>query len=281
MKKTYEKKIILEILENSESKLTPLNLIKKIVRKTRIASTSAKKTIKELTSQNELAYTYFFGSTYIELSFNKPVKITERFVLTPFGIKGTTNRKDINIIIDPGISFGSGRHPTTRLSLKALDHVITLSEMNQLKPIFSNNTLTGLDIGTGSGVLAIAACKTCVSNCLALDIDPNSLVEAKKNVILNDFENKIIVSDTDIDTLKGEFSLILANLRYPTLKNLAKKITLLSKKNTVLIMSGIRTYEKDDLITLYTNCGFNLLFEKDEKKWSCIAMQIENFKEEI
>jgi ribosomal protein L11 methyltransferase len=268
MKKTYEKKIILEILDNSEARLTPINLIKKTVRKLKISSTRAKKILRELITEKKLAYTYFFGSTYIEPSFNKPVKITERFILTPSGIKNIQNKNYINIIIDPGISFGSGRHPTTRLSLKALDHIVTL------RPSYS--TMTGLDIGTGSGVLAIAVCKIFVSNCLALDIDPNSLAEARKNVILNGLENNITVSDSDINTLKGKFSLIMANLRYPTLKNLAKNITLLSEKNTFLIMSGIRTYEKDDLISLYTNTGFNLLYEKDEKKWSCIAMQAGN-----
>ena len=267
MTKPCDKKLILEILENSECKLTPLNLIKKIVGKTGGSSTSAKKTIKELTAQKELAYTYFFGSTYIELSFNKPVKITDRFILTPAGIKKTNSKKEINIIIDSGISFGSGRHPTTRLALSALDH---------LKLKASDNSLSGLDIGTGSGVLAIAACKTCISNCLALDIDPNSIAEAKRNVLLNNLKNKIKVSDTDIDTINQKFSLIIANLRYPTLKQLAEKITWLSENNSVLIMSGIRTYEKEDLITLYTEKGFQLFWEKDEKNWSCIAMRLKD-----
>ena len=267
MTKPCDKKLILEILENSEFKLTPLNLIKKIVRKLRVSSFSAKKIIKELTQQKELAYTYFFGSTYIELSFNKPVKVTEHFVLTPAGIKGTKNKNEINIIIDPGISFGSGRHPTTRLALMALDHI------KSKEPKASNNSLYGLDIGTGSGVLAIAACKTCISNCLALDIDPNSIAEAEKNVLLNNLGDKIKVSDTDIETLNQKYSLIIANLRYPTLKKLAKKITWLSEKNSALIMSGIRTYEKNDLITLYTKNGFQLFWEKDEKNWSCVAMQ--------
>ena len=264
MTKPCDKKAILEILENSEFKLTPLNLIKKIVIKTGGSSTSAKQTIKELTAQKELAYTYFFGSTYIELSFNKPVKISDRFILTPAGIKKTHRKKEINIIIDPGISFGSGRHPTTRLALSALDHI-------KLKG--SDNNLSGLDIGTGSGVLAIAACKTHVSSCIALDIDPNAIAEAQRNVLLNNLENKIKVSDREIDTINQKFSLLIANLRYPTLKQLAEKITWLSENNSVLIMSGIRTYEKDGLITLYTKKGFQLLREKDEKNWSCITMQ--------
>jgi len=280
MNKTYEKKIILEILDASEQRLTPQYLIKRLARKTGISSTIAKKLLKELITEKELEYTYFFGSTYIEPSFNKPVKITERFVLTPYGLKETCSKNDINIFIDPGISFGSGRHPTTRLSLKALEHVISCGVMTQIDLKSSNSTLVGLDIGTGSGVLAIAACKTIVSNCLALDIDPNSLAEANNNVIINNLETKIKISDTDIFNIKGEFSLILANLRFPTLKNLAEKITLLSKKNTALIMSGIRTHEKYDLIKLYTNQGFSILYEEDEKSWSCIAMQIKNFQEE-
>ncbi|MCD4743881.1 MAG: tRNA (adenine(22)-N(1))-methyltransferase TrmK [Desulfobacteraceae bacterium] len=266
------KKLILETLEASESRLTPISLIKTIVKKTGVSSASAKKTIKKLIAQKELAYTYFFGSTYIELSFNKPVKVTNRFILIPAGLQPTHNKNDINIFIDPGISFGSGRHPTTRLALMALDHAIACGKINQLKLQTANN-LIGLDIGTGSGVLAIAACKTEISNCVALDIDPNSLAEAKKNVILNGLENKIQVSNMDIKTLKEKYSIILANLRYPTLKSIAKSIASLSQKGSLLIMSGIRTYEKNDLVTMYTNNDFNLFFEKDEKNWSCIAMQ--------
>ena len=272
MTKPCDKKLILAILNRAESKLTPLNLIKIIVKKTEISSTSAKIIIKRLIAQKELAYTYFFGSTYIELSFDKPVKVTDRFILTPAGIKPTQNKKDINIFINPGISFGSGRHPTTRLALMALDHTIACGKTNKLK-LQTDNNLVGLDIGTGSGVLAIAACRTEISKCLALDIDPNSLAEAKKNVVLNDLENKIKISDVDIKTLNEKYSLILANLRYPTLKNLGTSITRLSQKGTILIMSGIRTYEKNDLVTIYTNNNFHLFFEKDEKNWSCIAMQ--------
>ncbi len=273
MQKTNEKKLILKIVGNTEIKLTPIDLIKKVAKKTKISSISAKNIIKELIAEKELAYTYFFGSTYIEPSFNKSVKITNHFVLTPSGIKKTPGKNDINIFIDPGISFGSGRHPTTRLCLEALDHVITACDIKQLKSQLERNTFFGLDIGTGSGVLAIAASKACNSNCLALDIDPNSIAEAKKNVKLNSLENKIKILDTDIKILKGKFSLILANLRYPTLKQLAGNITTLSNQGAFLIMSGIRTYEKKEIITIYKKQGFNLLFEKDKKKWSCVAME--------
>lgn len=276
MTKTYEEKIILEILENSETKLTPLALIKKAAEKAGISQTSAKKTIKGMAAQKELSYTYFFGSTYIELSFNKPVKVTKHFVLTPAGITKANNKNKIEIVIAPGISFGSGTHPTTRLSLEALDYLTTLKTTDIPKFTISDKSLLGLDIGTGSGVLAIAACKALVSNCLALDIDPNSLCEAERNVILNGLKNKITVANKNIETLNQKYSLIIANLRYPTLKKLAGKITLLSSfqssQNSVLIMSGIRTYEKNDLITLYTKKGFRIFWEKDEKNWSCVAM---------
>ncbi len=273
MKTTLEKKLILKILENSESRHTPLALIKTVVNKSNISSISAKNLIKELIAQKEIAYTYFFGSTYIELSFNKPVKITDHFILVPAGIKSTYNKNYINIFLNPGVSFGSGRHPTTRLSLMAIDYTTAKGILDPQKNNSSDSNFIGLDIGTGSGVLAIAAAKTVISNCLALDIDPNSLAEAKNNVALNNMENKITITDIDIFSLKNSFSLIIANLRYPTLKTLAEKITFLSKKGSVLILSGIRKYEKNDLITIYNKKGFTLFFEKDEKNWSCIAMQ--------
>jgi ribosomal protein L11 methyltransferase len=273
MTKTYEEKIILEILENSEEKLTPLNLIKKAVDKAGISQRKAKKFINELTAQKELYYTCFYGSTYIELSFNKPVEVTEHFVLIPAGITETNIQDKINIFIEPGISFGSGSHPTTRLSLEALDILTTFKDKTIPKFSCHDKGLSGLDIGTGSGVLAIAACKALISDCVALDIDPNSLSEAKRNVRLNNLHNHISVSDNDLEILDQKFSLIIANLRYPTLKQLSKKITCLSKKNSVLIMSGVRTWEKNDLINFYSEKGFKIFWEKDEKNWSCVAMQ--------
>ncbi len=271
MKTTYEKKIIFEIVNNSETRITPLNLIKKTVKKTGITPNHVKKLLKELLDEKELAYTCFFGSTYIEPGFSKPVQISEHFVLTPHGINEPDSTDIINIFIAPGISFGSGRHSTTRLALKALDHVAVSGGKSQPGPETDGHK--GLDIGTGSGVLAIAACKTCVSKCLALDIDPNSIAEAENNAIINNLETKIRVSDRDAAEITGKFSLILANLRYPTLKKLGEIITNLSEKETVLIMSGIRTHEKESLITLYAENGFKLIFAKDEKNWSCIAME--------
>ncbi len=277
MTTTDDEQVILDLIRNSETRITPLVLIKQSVKKTQISSASARKIIKNLVAQKKLSYTYFFGSTYIEISFDRPVKISDHFVLTPAGIKNNTYTDNIiDIVIDPGLSFGSGRHPTTRLALQALDHVLINNQIIH-DPGHTDTKYSGLDIGTGSGVLAIAACKTTIiTKCLALDIDQNSIVEAKRNIYLNNLENQIKVSDQNFENLNRKFSLIMANLRYPSLKKLAEKIHWLSHTNSVLIMSGIRTYEKNDLINVFIKKNFNLLWKMDNKNWSCILMQLTN-----
>ena len=80
-----------------------------------------RKAIASLVNDGELAYSYTYGSSFIERSFGRPIRVTERFVLMPPGISFYGKDGDIPIIIEPGVSFGMGDHPTTRLALAGLE----------------------------------------------------------------------------------------------------------------------------------------------------------------
>jgi len=260
--------MILDILSESESRLTPRALIRKSARELQISSARARSLVKELTDQGEIVYTYFFGSTFMELSFSKPVRITDHFVLTPPGMAGTKNKTDIDIIIEPGISFGTGSHPTTRLCLNALDHVFFQSHLIKKK-----DQKKVLDVGTGSGVLAIAALKAGMGSCLALDTDLNCISETRKNSVHNGIELRINVSDDPVEEIKKTFSLICANLRFPTLKRLSQVFYDISEKDAILVLSGIRSWETSGLISHYLETGFKCLLQEDEKKWTGVILQ--------
>ena len=294
------RKHIMDILLHSEKRVAPGELIKMVCLETGLSRAEVKQAVKDLTGEGKIAYTYDFGSTYMEPSFSRPVRITEHFTLLPrpgkissdncheadlnsvtmplnehkksisyfaknelFHLKNT----DIEIIIDPGISFGSGRHPTTKLCIEAMEQVFFKEKL-----LSGKKRLRAVDIGTGSGVLAIAAVKAGISECLAVDTDPNAVFEAKRNVKLNRLEKKVKVTGKEIscnaDKPYGKYSLICANLRFPTLKKLLPLFLNIVSDCSVLILSGVRIWESGNLIDIYFEKGFKCLWKKSSKKWS-------------
>jgi ribosomal protein L11 methyltransferase len=172
---TCEKDIVLDILFQSDVHLTAPALIRQIKTKLAVSSANAKKIIKSLVDDQTLTYQYFYGNTYIVKSFLKPVQITDHFLLTPRKIERSETADTIPIIVEPGISFGSGEHPTTCLCLEALEMVFF-----EEKLVKNDTGLVCADVGTGSGVLALAVCLAAPFHCDAYEIDALSVNEAKK-----------------------------------------------------------------------------------------------------
>ena len=105
-----------------------------------------------------------------------------------------------------------------------------------------------LDIGTGSGVLALAAAKLGAAKVVAMDIDTLALHEARNNILLNALEGKIVVTGKPLENFAGtSFDLIMANLRPPTLRQILPKVEGLSTKNSYWILSGFRQDAMEDV----------------------------------
>jgi ribosomal protein L11 methyltransferase len=115
----------------------------------------------------------------------KPIAITDRLTIKPTWEDYTPQGDELVIELDPGMAFGTGTHPTTALCLKALDNAIKGGEQI-------------IDVGTGSGVLAIGAMKLGASKVLALDLDPVAVTCAKENIELNGYENNVEVRLSDL-----------------------------------------------------------------------------------
>lgn len=253
---------------DAEIRLTPQALIKQTTQAWGAPAKCVKSAIRTLLDNGTLSYTYVFGATCIEPSFAKPVKITDHFTLFPPGISPAQDKDTIEICIQPGISFGSGRHPTTRLCLQAMEYALINTQL--LKACETPHH--AVDVGTGSGVLAIAAVRSGISHCLALDNDPVAAAEAEKNVALNDLTHRITVSHREIKASSTPLAMVCANLRYPTLKSLSDLFTHITGKNALLIFSGIRPEEMPPLMTLYGSRGFHTVWQAEEKNWSGIVM---------
>ncbi len=259
------KEKILKILECSDIRLTPLAYAEKISRELNVSIRDALKALNQLVEDQELSYHYIYGSTYIEKNFLKPVCIAEKFVLVPLGLNQGTDSGSgkINIMLESGISFGSGRHPTTRLCLEAIKWSFFKNSSCDL-----TRPGKGADIGTGSGVLAIAMCLSGLESCTAYEIDPVSLNEAEKNIKSNHLEDRITLVDRPMTEPEHRLSCICANLRWPTLKNLADIIHESLNKKGIVILSGIREWEACDLERIYSHKGFKILWHGNEKQWA-------------
>ncbi len=252
----------------SSERLTPQHLEKTIIEKYGLDKNRAKAVLKDLVARGQLEYTYEFGSTYLVRSFNKPVRISPHVVVKPPGHRYQPAPDEVVIQIKPGAAFGGGRHPTTRLSVRAIDFLL-----KQLCPDGLKENCSVLDIGTGSGILAIAAVCLGVNKGLAIDIDPCAIAEAKENIALNHLEDQLVVSDRQPDTIQRSFSMVIANLRYPSLKHIYPQITRLTDTGGWVVLSGFRLFERDDLMDLYAAEYFNCFWTADEADWAAAALK--------
>jgi ribosomal protein L11 methyltransferase len=258
------------ILENVAASpgLTPQHLEKTILETYGLDKIRAKSVLKDLVAHGQLEYTYEFGSTYLVLSFSKPVRISAHVVVRPPGHRYRPAPDEVVIQIKPGAAFGGGRHPTTRLSVKAIEFLL-----KKVRPDWLNANGSVLDIGTGSGILAIAAVCLGVNKGLAIDIDPCAIAEAAENIAINHLEGQLVVSGRQLDTIHRSFSMVVANLRYPSLKKLYPQITEQTDPNGGVVLSGFRLHERNDLIDLYTAKHFECIWTADELEWVAVVLK--------
>ncbi len=173
-------------------------------------------------------------STWWRKSF-KPIEVTDKIVIKPSLINQRFPQK-IVIELEPKMAFGTGEHSTTRLCLRAFERYI--------KPVDKV-----LDLGTGSGILAIVSAKLGASHTLALDIDEEAISNAKENLIKNKVQKMV---DLRLGTIDDKvpvdyFNLIVANLTKTQIIELFDSMNRVLKKEGILILSGIQREEKEEM----------------------------------
>lgn len=133
-----------------------------------------------------------------------------RFVITPPWRDLNHEIGEIGVVLDPGVVFGTGLHPTTRSCLRAL---LCLHEIFAFQKV--------LDLGTGTGILAVAAAALGASEVTALDLNPLAVKTARKNIILNGFEKRIdVIKDRAESYMNRAVELLIANIHYDVIKGL-------------------------------------------------------------
>ncbi len=256
----------LEILRDAEEVFSAREYLLCLSKELNIPVSRAKHIVKTLVDHQEITYEEIYGSTVVGISFARPVKVTEHFFIKPPYLESQANSQEMDINIFPGISFGAGNHPTTRLSLMGIDWLFSSGEVPQ------HLDLTG-DIGTGTGVLAIAMCLCGARQCHAWDIDAIAVAEARKNIQANALSERITVTHGGISPDRTQFSIICANLRLPTLKQLAPAMGHRILPRGFLIASGILREEEKNLVDWYRQAGFSAVWAGREKKWAGVIFQ--------
>ena len=252
----------------SSAKLAPSALSKILAEKYRLPPKQIMIILRNLIAEGELAYTYQYGSTYLELSYNRPRKVSQFVVLHPPGHSFCPGSDEVAVQIQPGVSFGDGRHPTTRLAIRGIEMVL---RHGCTGGNFSCDRV--LDIGCGTGVLVIAAVRLGAASGLGLDLDACARAEASQNVRLNALENRIEISGRPLELIRDRFQMVTANLRYPSLIRLRPQLGLLTSAAAVLVISGIRDFELNELLQIYAEQQWICRWRQTEAGWDGAVLQ--------
>lgn len=169
----------------------------------------------------------------------RPIRVGRRILVLPTWEESPALPGDIVLRLDPGMAFGTGSHETTRLCLTLLERI--LEERNWDSPP------TVLDLGTGSGILAMAAVHLGTGRVLALDIDPEAVAVAEGNLAANGLAGRVECGTTPLEQLNGSYDIILANILAEELVRLSPHLARSLAPGGLLILSGILA-EKEQLV---------------------------------
>ena len=194
--------------------------------------------------------------------YYKPIKIGERLVVVPMWEKYDKGPNEVIVKMDPGMAFGTGTHETTRLCATLLEKYITKESKM-------------LDVGCGSGILAICASKLGAKECYAYDIDPVAVKVARENVKDNDVTNvECDVSDLLKGVKAGKYDVITANIVADIIIRLLPDISTFMHEDTTLVISGIIDERCADVYESINKNFFKIVDEIHENGWCAISLVI-------
>lgn len=192
-------------------------------------------------------------------AYFKPTRVGERLVVKPSWEPYEATARDVVLTLDPAGAFGTGTHETTRLVLGQLERLVRPGE-----PV--------LDIGTGSGILAIACCLLGASRARALDIDDESVSACLENAEANGVRARIEVDKTPVQALTERYPLVLANIETRILVPLADVIGARVADGGVLVLSGILRTELAAAKAAYAR--FELVGEHEQGEWAALVLRL-------
>jgi len=182
-----------------------------------------------------------------------PIRIADRLWIVPSWHEAP-DADAIAIILDPGLAFGTGSHPTTRLCLQWLEANLRPGE-------------TVLDYGCGSGILAIAAVKLGAGRTVGVDIDPQAVESARDNAARNAVEADFRLSG---DLPEGDYDVVVANILTNPLKALMPLLAARTRPGGRIILSGILEAQADEVAAIYA-AAFVMRLEAVDEGWALLT----------
>ena len=194
-------------------------------------------------------------------AYYHPIRIGERIVIVPMWEDYAEQDGDIIVRMDPGMAFGTGTHETTKLVIAFLEKYVKDADRV-------------LDVGCGSGILAICASKLGAGECFACDIDPIAVRVARENVEQSGQKNvHCEVSDLLRQVDKSRpYDLICANIVADIIIRMTPDVGELMHKDTVLLASGIIMERSDDVVACFEEHGFRIVERLEENGWCGLAV---------
>ena len=195
-------------------------------------------------------------------AYYKPIKIGEKIVICPAWERYTPAEGEIVIRMDPGMAFGTGTHETTRLVIRLLEKYTKAGQLM-------------LDVGTGTGILAICASRLGADFCRAYDIDPTAVRVARENIKDSGLSN---VTCDQSDLLKqvsledGQYDLVCANIVADIIIRMTPDVGRYMKDDAVLLASGIIAERCDDVVACFEKHGFKIVEKLTDNDWCGLAV---------
>lgn len=210
--------------------------------------------IAQLPSQPDYRLAKIEEQDWVRLTqsqFN-PIQISSRLWIVPTWHQ-PPDTSAINLVLDPGLAFGTGSHPTTKLCLSWLDENLKKGD-------------TVLDYGCGSGILAIAALKLDASHVLGIDIDPRAVTASRENADRNRCDSSKIKFAAENSESTAQFDVVVANILANPLMMLAPILISATHRGGHIVLSGILNEQAKDVMDIYQH-WFKMQIAREEEGW--------------
>lgn len=199
----------------------------------------------------------------------KPIE-TERFYIYPPWDESPLLKSKIALVVEPGMAFGTGQHATTQVVLRRLEKLAATGAPIQ--------NWRFCDVGTGTGILALAAHRLGFGSVAGSDIDPDAVTAAKNNADLNKISLPLWQGSTPVQGVAGRkeftppFEVVVANILFVVLEKIIGDLARVVKPGGILILSGVLIEDAQTMIRLATEQGLALVDQGELEGWACITM---------
>ena len=191
----------------------------------------------------------------------KPFRLGKHIVIRPGWEEYDAEPTDKVVTIDPGMAFGTGTHETTGMCVSLVEEYV-------------KEGMDVIDVGTGTGILAIAAAHMGAKHVLASDIDPMAVRVAKENIEINGFSDVIEAKEGDLlEAAESDANVVIANIIADVIIHICAPVRALIREGGVFICSGIAREREDEVIEALKKAGYGKLDKRNDGEWTAIACQ--------